>query len=105
MTIRYYRDNHSTESLDQTVDHVIDHICDCAEGDVQRGQVDVHFGENPDGSTKVFGILEGYDASTYDLPAGYEEPSRNREQRGFGERVMDPAELEEHLIRKTGADL
>lgn len=100
MTIVYHRNCLKPEALEATSKHVRDTILDQAEGDPLPSEVSLSYGENEDGSTKVFGVLEGYDASTYDLPEGYVEPSRNRQQRGFGERVMTPEQLQEHLLEK-----
>jgi len=105
----YYRTNYREDVLQETIDHVRANIsasCSATDDPTEfADQVEIELSMTELGFTRVYGKLVGHEPTGYELPEGYEEPSTNRQQQGFGERVMMPEELQEHIIRKEGLQL
>lgn len=106
MSIIYHRNNHKSDQLETTVDHVRQHISAIAspqdDPDAYYDEVEITLSEAEDGSTRVYGQLDREPSFDYSLPEDYVPPPADEYQRGFGERNMTPEELQEHLLRKAG---
>lgn len=103
MSTVYHRVSHSAESQPATVDHVIATLSSMVsptdDPDEFANEVHVTFSKTENGDTRIYGEIDR-DPPPYELPEDYVEPARNRQQRGFGERIMSDSELEQHLITK-----
>jgi hypothetical protein len=100
--ITYHRDCYVAEALEEVKDHVVGSLSAMAsETDDPREFAEEVVLEviQHQSYAHVSGSLDRY-PTVYDLD-DYEEPARNRAQQGFGERMMTPLELQEHMIAKA----
>lgn len=104
MPLEYFREVFDRDKLQSVEDMVKCHLSAMASANDNPyefyDEVKVSRISREDGSLRIFGTLDREAQYDYSLPDDYTPPDISEYQQGFGERIMDEEELNEHLLRK-----